>query len=245
MEALLARIAHAYVHSSLGPRQGTPVLVQVLVSTRTPRHLGTEATAVGNNLVLATTDPVTNGSAYAELHQLFTAIRCPTLDTAIERGHARQTAGVGGWMEALHHPKSQLGRIPFYKRPSPIVFNAQHRFPVFEATFGAAECVAQIPNNLGDMLQIVQAPGGVHVYVRPGQTSPQALSDTWMKQFDQENFRDQVLAVGNDTNAGAAVKCKQAQLFSCLRPSAPAQSAAEMFGLCDAADAELAWLIGK
>ena len=82
--------------------------------------------------------------------------------------------------------------------------NAKQSFRVMDHAWGAGPCVGVIPVNAGADLQIIDAPGGVHIYLGcPSWASETAPSD-WIESVESSAFRTAVLATHSTSATTAA-----------------------------------------
>eukprot|EP00617_Octactis_speculum_P026349 CAMPEP_0185755432 /NCGR_PEP_ID=MMETSP1174-20130828/13931_1 /TAXON_ID=35687 /ORGANISM="Dictyocha speculum, Strain CCMP1381" /LENGTH=265 /DNA_ID=CAMNT_0028433983 /DNA_START=6 /DNA_END=803 /DNA_ORIENTATION=- len=95
----------------------------------------------------------------------------------------------------LRAGKSLLTLDPFNQY---LVTNSQSGFPMLDVDFGAGECYGVIPQNLGDHIQIVPAPGGVHVYLNL--RSIFGCPTDWMERVESSDFRQRVLMLRHEVN---------------------------------------------
>jgi hypothetical protein len=84
-------------------------------------------------------------------------------------------------------------KLPFDPLAQSLVANIQGKFPILDVSFGSGDCIGFIPQNLGEAMLLVPAPGGMHVYFQLQLSKGRPKN--WIERVEDPGFKERVLSL--------------------------------------------------
>ena len=183
--------------SALTAAAGHKAQPYLLAHMRFPRHPEIPAQFLGNCVEELSGDivdtPTDLGAVCGQFHAASETARDASALTKVIAAHEAKIRGLNeGVLPAIGSaPSANANAAPVHRYQ----LNAKQSFRVMDHAWGAGQCVGVIPLNAGADLQIIDAPGGVHVYLGcPSWASETAPAD-WIEQVETSTFRTRVLTM--------------------------------------------------
>lgn len=213
--ALAARVWIAFSKLML-PHPSSKRLVQpyLLAQLRSPRHPEIPPQFAGNcvqNLYGAFIAEHTDlGAVCGEIHAA----------SGLVDGEAAQGAVADAFDMKIQHLAKGRMLANFGKGVEEemhlLQINAKQSFRVLNIEFGAGVCCGYIPCNLGSDMQIVEAHGGLHVYLGCPSWAMDTAPTNWTKAVETTAFRNQILSMS--TNPADAASTLRSPMSSMISP---------------------------
>jgi hypothetical protein len=175
--------------------QDRTVQPYMLAELRFPRHPEIPARFAGNCVQeLAggyVSDPANLAAVCGEMHAASNLVRGPAAQAVLAKAFDAK----------MHH--LAIGVLPAIGASTTIhryQLNAKQSFRVLDLTFGAGPCFGHIPVNAGSDMQIVEAHGGVHVYLGCPSWAVGTAPSNWIATVETTAFRNRILTMPTDSD---------------------------------------------